>query len=120
MNEAVQQCAIELMEVYGIPENLDLNWARLFLKPIGIRRSEDQWIAAVALDRLNHLPGVSQPTWWDLLYFESSLIASMVLVGLCVYATLSSPKRRPDTEKSGIAIRSRGQDDRGSIGPPNP
>jgi hypothetical protein len=83
--------AIELMEVYGIPDDLDLNWVRSFLKPVGIRQSEDKWIAAVALDRLNRLPGVSHPTWWELLYYERSLIASMVLVGLCVYATLSSP-----------------------------
>ncbi len=91
--------AIELMKVYGIPDGLDLNWVRSFLKPMAlIRLSEEKWIAAVALDRLNHLPGVRQPTWLEWLYYERSLIAALVLVGLCVYATLSSPIRQPNIE----------------------
>jgi hypothetical protein len=91
--------AVELMETYGIPDGLDINWVRSFLKPMPlIRQSEEKWIAAVSLDRLNHLPDVRRPTWPEILYYERSLIAAMVLVGLCLYATLSSPSRAPNTE----------------------
>jgi hypothetical protein len=83
--------AIELMETYGIPDGLDLNWVRSFLRPDSRRDSPEQWIAAVCRDRLNHLPGVTGPTWLEVLYAERSLIAATVLVGLCLYATLSSP-----------------------------
>jgi hypothetical protein len=93
------ECAIELMEVYGVPENLDLNWVRSFLKPMAIIRIfEEKWVVAVALDRLNHLPGVKQPGWREILYYERSLIAATFLVALCLYATLSSPIRRPNAE----------------------
>lgn len=83
--------AIELMQIYGVPEDLDLNWVRSFLRPLYFRPSSDKWIAAVTLDRLNNLPGVSQPTLFEWLYYERSLLAAMLLVVLCVYATLSSP-----------------------------
>ncbi len=82
------------MEIYGIPEDLDLNWVRSFLRPLWVRRSPEKWMAAVTLDRLNRLPGVTQPTWLEAMYYERSLLAAMVLVGLCLYATLSSPKPR--------------------------
>jgi hypothetical protein len=84
--------AIELMEIYGIPDGLDLNWVRSYLRPLHYRPSNDKWIAAVMLDRLNRLPGGTQPTWLEMLYYERSLITAMVLVALCIYATLSSPK----------------------------
>ena len=85
-------CAVELMEIYGIPDNLDLNWVRSFLRPLAIRRSPEKWMAAVTLDRLNRLPGVTRPTWLETMYYERSLLAAVVLVGLCIYATLASPK----------------------------
>jgi hypothetical protein len=84
--------AIELMKIYGIPDGLDLNWVRSYLRPHCFRGlSNNKWIAAVTLDRLNRLPGVTQPTWLEIMYYERSLIAAMVLVALCFYATLSSP-----------------------------
>ena len=90
----VTSFAVELMEIYGIPDDLDLNWVRSFLRPLFIRLSHDKLIAAVTLDRLNRLPGVKQPTGSRSLYYERSLIAAAVLVGLCIYATLSSPMPR--------------------------
>ena len=86
--------AVELMEIYGIPDDFDLNWVRSFLRPLSIRRSPEKWMAAVTLDRLNRLPGVTQPTWLETMYYERSLLAAAVLVGLCIYATLSSPMPR--------------------------
>jgi hypothetical protein len=85
--------AIELMETYGVPANLDLNWVRSFLRPSAMRFGDQKYVAASALDRLNHLPGVRRPGWIEVLYYERSLLAACVLVGLCVYATLISPPR---------------------------
>ena len=83
--------AIELMKIYGVPEDLDLNWVRSNLRPLHYRSGHDEWIAAVTLDRLNRLPGVSGPTWLEIIYYERSLFAAMLLVAFCIYATLSSP-----------------------------
>ena len=87
-------CAVELMEIYGIPDNLDLNWVRSFLRPLWMRQAPEKWMAAVTLTRLNRLPGVTHPTWLEAIYYERSLLAAVVLIGLCIYATLSSPKPR--------------------------
>jgi hypothetical protein len=86
--------AVELMEIYGVPDDLDLNWVRSFLRPSVYRISDDKWVAAASLDRLNHMPGVTRPTWLEVLYYERTLLAAAVLVGLCIYATLSSPQLR--------------------------
>ena len=83
--------AVELMEIYGVPDDLELNWVRSFLRPSVLRFGDEKWIAAATLDRLNHLPGVTQPTWLEYLYYERTLLAATVLVGLCIYATLSAP-----------------------------
>jgi hypothetical protein len=83
--------AVELMKIYGIPTEVDLNWVRSFLRPRAIRLSPEKWMAAVTLDRLNNLPGVTQPTLLQAMYYERSLLAAVVLVGLCIYATVSSP-----------------------------
>ncbi len=86
--------AVELMEIYGVPDDLDLHWVRSFLKPTASRPADDKWVAAAIRERLNHLPGVTPPTWLEFLYYERCLLAAAVLVGLCFYATISSPKRK--------------------------
>ena len=53
-------------------------------------------MTAATLDRLNRVPGVTQPTWLEMVYYERSLIMAALLVSLCIYATLSSPLRRCD------------------------
>ena len=93
--------AVELMEFYGIPAELDPNWVRSFLRPLFIRRAPQTFMAAVTLDRLNHLPGVKDRTWLETLYYERSLLAAVVLIGLCIYAALSSPMPRAIETKNG-------------------
>ncbi|MCA9006976.1 MAG: hypothetical protein KDA70_16990, partial [Planctomycetaceae bacterium] len=83
--------AVELMQIFGVPENLDLNEVRSFLRPLYFRPSDDKWTAAVTLRRLNSLPGVMQPTWLEWMYYERSLLTAILLVALCLYATWSSP-----------------------------
>jgi len=96
----VTSYAVELMEIYGIPDDLDLNWVRSYVRPLFYRPLDNKWIAAVTLDRLNGLPGVTQPTWLEILYYERSLVAAMVLVALCIYATLSSPNPAIDVSSN--------------------
>ena len=95
--------AVELMQIYGVPEDLDLNWVRSFLRPLYFQSSNNKWIAAVTLDRLNNMPGVMQPTWFEWLYYERSLVAAMLLVVLCIYATLSSPMPKVEAKNSEIS-----------------
>jgi hypothetical protein len=81
--------AIELMEVYGVPHGIDLNWDRSFLRPSVL--TSQKWVAAVTRDRMARLPEAARPSWWEALYFERSFFAAAVLIGLCVYATAISP-----------------------------
>jgi len=83
--------AVQLMEIYGVPENLDLDWVRSYFKPLAFRPGADKWIAAVSRERLEKMPGVLPVTRWDTVYYERSLLAAIVLVGLCLFATLTSP-----------------------------
>ncbi len=83
--------AVQLMAIYGVPQGLDLNWVRSYLRPTMLRGVPERWIAAVSLDRLNRLPDAARPSWLQIVYYERSLLAAVVLVGLCVYATLISP-----------------------------
>src|SRR6185436_13695152 len=107
--------AIELMEIYGVPGDFDLNWVRSFLRPSAYRISDDKWVAAASLDRLKHLPGVDRPTWLEVLYYERALLAAAVLVGLCIYATLSSPRLRTTGSVEGTA-QPEPQDPAGQVG----
>ena len=86
--------AIGLMERYGAPEGLDWNWVRAFLRPSSYRRPDDKWIAASLLERLDHVPGITRPTWMEWLYFERTLLAAVLLVGLSLFATLIQPNRQ--------------------------
>jgi hypothetical protein len=95
-------CAVELMAVYGIPEKLDVNWVRCYLRPQWSQFSPYKWMAAVTRDRLNDLPGVTRPTWLQLAYYERSLLAAMVLIGLSVYATAISPMPKPAVSKPAL------------------
>ncbi len=83
--------AIGLMERYGAPEGLDWNWVRAFLRPSSYRRPDDRLIAASLLERLDHVPGITRPTWMEWLYFERTLLAAVLLVGLSLFATLIQP-----------------------------
>ncbi len=84
--------AIELMKLYGIPDNFDMNWVRSFLKPQSMSRfGYEAYLAAVTRDNMLHLPGIHQLGWLEYAYYERSFIAAILLVALCVYATVSSP-----------------------------
>jgi hypothetical protein len=83
--------AVELMEIFGVPDDLDILWVRSFLRPG--KFSNEQWIAAATLNRLDEIPDVRRPSVLDYLYYERTLLAAIALVGLCLYATFTSPRR---------------------------
>jgi hypothetical protein len=83
--------AVGLMEYYGIPQDLDMNWVRSFLRPSSTVTVE-RWMAAATLARLNELPGTTRPSWLQILYYERSFFAAAILIGLCIYATVISPR----------------------------
>ncbi len=89
-NDATEY-ALELMQTYGVPADLDMNWVRSFVRATGTRIN-DQWVIAVARERLNALPGVHPPTWFEILNAERSLVAIVILVGLCLFATWTAPR----------------------------
>jgi hypothetical protein len=43
--------AVELMQIYGVPDGIDLNWVRSFLRPKLLRTGDDVYIAAATLAR---------------------------------------------------------------------
>lgn len=85
--------AVELMEIFGVPDDLDTLWLRSFLRAGSNKVLDQKWIAAATLARLDTLPGVQRPTWFDYLYSERTLLAAIALVGLCLYATYSTSAR---------------------------
>jgi hypothetical protein len=83
--------AVQLMQVYGVPAELNLDWIRSYLRPQHNRFGDQFWIAAVTRDRFNALPGLPSTPWYLRFYYERSLVAAVVLVALCLYATARAP-----------------------------
>jgi hypothetical protein len=87
--------AVELMQIYGVPAELDLNWVRSYTKPRLVGYGQPDWITAVTRARLAAIPGVQPPTLGQWLYYERNLVAAVILVGLCIYAVWISPVVQP-------------------------
>src|SRR5690606_14267200 len=67
--------AVELMQIYGVPAKLDLNWVRSYAKPQLVGRGQPDWTNAVTRQRLAALAGARPPTVWQWLYYERSSLA---------------------------------------------
>lgn len=87
--------AVELMEHYGVPSDLNLMALRSFLRPAMI----DSWmtdeaaIRAATRMRLQGLAQVPPLTWWDYVRHEESIAMAIVFAMLCFFATLGCPNR---------------------------
>lgn len=92
-------CAVELMQIYGVPAEIDLNWVRSYTKPKLVGYGQPDWTNAITRQRLASLPGVEPPTVWQWLYYERNLLAAVVLVGLCIYAVWISPVVQPAVQQ---------------------
>ena len=87
------ESAVRLMQHYGGSENIDVLALRSFLRPKtdwGLL-TDSEMARASTLQRLDQVPAISQPTAWDYLVRNQSLWFAMMLVGLCLYATLGAP-----------------------------
>ena len=93
--------AVELMQFYGVPDELNPVTLRSFLRPTMHDRSQLSrsnlrgGVHKAVLLRLESLPDVPPVTRWDYLRYEMNLWAAVLLVLLCCFATLSAPIRRP-------------------------
>ncbi|MFH0946702.1 MAG: hypothetical protein V2A76_16020 [Planctomycetota bacterium] len=86
--------AIRLMRIYGVPEGIDFNWLKSFLSPWNFRHERQAPLLHVCRAELSVLQGIPRTTWTNLLAAERNLWAALVLVLLCVYASLSAPRER--------------------------
>jgi hypothetical protein len=88
--------ALELMQVFGVSEELDIDALRSYLRPTAHdQRLRDQAATrVVSLQRLESLPEVPPITWRDFLAHEQNLIMAILFAVLCVVATLGAPKLR--------------------------
>ncbi|MCA9127508.1 MAG: hypothetical protein KDB22_10500 [Planctomycetales bacterium] len=88
--------AIELMEIYGVPKEVDLLALRSYLRPNGLEATgsllSQACIRAASLQRLESLPGVPPLGWRDYLYHEQNLLMAVAIVLLCTIATYGSPQ----------------------------
>jgi hypothetical protein len=93
---------VELMEFYGVPDELDVAALRSYLRPsIGDQQQLLQSTVRVATkQRLESIPGVPPVTWWDYVRYEQTLWMSLMVAMLCFYATLGSPMREVDSGES--------------------
>lgn len=97
-NEEATTQAIELMEVFGVPEGVDLIALRSYLRPAMADRfrglKPQACIRVASLQRLESLPDVPPLTWMDYARCEQNLIMAILLVLLCIFATLTAPNLR--------------------------
>lgn len=94
-NEEATTQAIELMEIFGVPEGVDLIALRSYLRPAMADRfrglKPQACIRVASLQRLESLPDVPPLTWMDYARCEQNLIMAILLVLLCIFATLTAP-----------------------------
>ena len=86
--------AVRLMQHYGTHEGVDILALRAFLRPASSDRQLMTWavVRTSIRQRLDHIPGIPGPSLWDYVRLNQSLWFAMMLVGLCIYATLGSPR----------------------------
>lgn len=87
---------VRLMEFYGQADAVDVLALRSYLRPsfdFGLV-TDTEMPRAATLARLNRVPGISQPTVWDHLVRDRTLWFALLMVGLCLYATLGAPEMR--------------------------
>ncbi len=86
--------AIELMQYYGVPDEVNIAALRSYLRPT----MNDHWLIkqsatrVASLQRLEKLPEVKPLTFRDFLRYEQNLIMAVLFVILCLIATLGSPR----------------------------
>jgi len=87
--------AVELMEHYGVPSELNIMAIRNFLRPSIVDFWEPEWTAMKVATkmRLEGLAQVPPLTWWDYVRYESSIEMAIIFALLCFFTTLGCPNR---------------------------
>lgn len=89
---------VELLEVYGVPDDLDLMALRSYLRPTTNDRSMmlQSALRVATKQKLESIPGVPAVTWWDYIRHEQTLWMALMVAILCFCATLMSAIRLPE------------------------
>ena len=88
------ESAVRLMEYYGTHDGVDILALRTFLRASSKDRllMNEGCVRAATRQRLDQIPGISQPSLWDYVRLNQSLWFAVLLVGLCIYTTVGSPQ----------------------------
>ncbi len=86
--------AIELMQIYGVPDDVQIDALRSYLRP----NYNEKWsrllsracIREASLQRLESLPEVRSITWLDYFRYEQNLMMTILFTLVCVFATLGA------------------------------
>ena len=85
--------AVELMEHYGVPPELNLMALRSFLRPSIVDFWATDTMRAATRMRLESLAEVPPLTFWDYVLQEPAIAMAIVFAMLCFFATLGCPSR---------------------------
>jgi hypothetical protein len=87
--------AVELMEHYGVPSELNVMAIRSFLRPAMVDswQSDRAAMRATIRMRLESLTQVPSLTWWDYVCHEPAIAMATIFAMLCFFATLGCPNR---------------------------
>lgn len=88
--------AIELMQIYGVPDGVRIDALRSYLRPT----CNDQWprlhslacVRAASLQRLESLPDIRPIACLDYLRYEQNLMMVILFTLVCIFATLGAAK----------------------------
>ncbi len=96
--------AINLMQTYGVPSEIDIPQLRSYLRPNFLYDLQPYTYVPKVISRedLNHLSTVPPITLLDYLRSELPLWLSIMLVLLLGYATVSSPVRTTDNANESV------------------
>lgn len=94
-NEMSTALAVELMDRYGIPDDLNVLALRSYLRPSSTDRLmiERGALRAATRLRVESLPDVPAVTWWDFIRAETNLWIALLVLLLCFFAVFGSPYR---------------------------
>ena len=93
--------AVRLMQHYGIHNGVDVLALRAFLRPSSSDHAliKTASVRASTRQRLDQVPGIPRPSLWDYIRLNQSLWFAILLVGICIYATLGSPQIIETTDR---------------------
>lgn len=101
-DESATAVAVELMQLHGVPNEVDTLALRSFLRPknTDARNRQGAILRVVALWRFESLPDAPSLTWWDYLRREHVIGMAILAVLLSVTAVVGFPSAQMTPEAS--------------------